>query len=207
MNTLKDVKCVLFDYGNVVSQPQKRLIADQMATLVGLEPDVFEKAYFKERRAYDRGDVEGAEYWRILARRMGIQLDETKFEKLIELDIACWAEVDQRILELAADIKNAGHEIGILSNMPIDQVGAYKKMDSWMGTFDHLFLSAEFRMAKPDAEIYEYVMREAGKTPEEIFFIDDKTENLEVASQIGWQTFLYSSPDDFEALRSKCLGP
>jgi len=206
MNTFKEVKCVLFDYGNVISQPQNKLIADQMATLVGLEADVFENAYFEERRAYDRGDVEGAEYWRILTRRMGILLDETKFGKLVELDVACWAEVDQRILEFAADLKKAGYEIGILSNMPIDQVGAYKKMDSWMGAFDHLFLSAEFRMAKPDAEIYEYVMRQMGKTPEEIFFIDDKTENLEAASQIGWQTFLYSSPDDFETLRSKFLG-
>ncbi len=205
MDTLKEVKCVLFDYGNVISLPQDKRIADQMSALVGLEPDVFEKAYFEERRAYDRGDVDGVEYWRILTRRMGIQLDEATFKKLIELDVACWFKVDERILMLAADLKKAGYEIGILSNMPIDQVAAYKNLDSWMGAFDHLFLSAEFRMAKPDREIYEYVMRETGKTPQEIFFIDDKDENIEAASQIGWQTFFYPSSDVFEALRNKCL--
>ncbi len=205
MNTLKEVKCVLFDYGNVISLPQNKLLADQMAVPFGLEPEVFEKIYFEERSVYDRGDVNGFEYWRILARRIGIELDETTLKRLIELDVACWSEIDERIIKLAADLKNEGYEIGILSNMPIEQVAAYKKLDSWMGAFDHLFLSAEFLMIKPNAAIYEYVMRQTGRAPEEILFIDDKPENLDAASKIGWQTFLYTSPDAFEALRSKCL--
>ena len=44
-------------------------------------------------------------------------------------------------------------------------------------------------LAKPDACIFEEVMRQANILPEETLFIDDLKENCEAAESIGIHTF------------------
>ena len=54
--------------------------------------------------------------------------------------------------------------------------------------FDHVFLSHEMHLAKPDRRIYEQVLKEIGAKGEECLFIDDATSNLEAAASCGIHT-------------------
>ena len=51
--------------------------------------------------------------------------------------------------------------------------------------FDHVFLSCDLHMVKPDRRIYEHVMKVSGVKAEDIIFFDDSARNCEGARQCG----------------------
>ena len=51
--------------------------------------------------------------------------------------------------------------------------------------FDHIFISAELGLAKPDPKIFRYVLDTLKQDPEEIVFIDDFLENVDGAREAG----------------------
>ena len=55
--------------------------------------------------------------------------------------------------------------------------------------FDEIYASHEIHMKKPDPEIYQYVTKKLGVSPERIAFFDDNPECLVPAREIGWKTF------------------
>lgn len=66
--------------------------------------------------------------------------------------------------------------------------------------FEHLFLSYEMHMMKPDEEIYRSVLTTACLCPEETLFIDDSIDNCVAAQKIGIQTFHSTIADDWRDL-------
>ena len=60
--------------------------------------------------------------------------------------------------------------------------------------FDHVFLSQELHLQKPDAEIFKTAIRTLNVNPTETIFIDDNAENTAAASACGLQT-LHAAPD------------
>lgn len=66
--------------------------------------------------------------------------------------------------------------------------------------FEQCFLSQRMHLAKPDACIFEEVMRQANILPEETLFIDDLKENCEAAESIGIHTFQNVKFDDWQTL-------
>lgn len=62
--------------------------------------------------------------------------------------------------------------------------------------FDHLFLSFEMKLAKPQPEFFEEVIRKSGAIPHETLFIDDLTANCEAARAAGLQVIEYQEGAD-----------
>lgn len=63
--------------------------------------------------------------------------------------------------------------------------------------FDGIYLSYELHKAKPDAEVFEYILRDAGIRAEETLFFDDGPGNIEAAAKLGFQTYLVAPQEDF----------
>lgn len=57
-----------------------------------------------------------------------------------------------------------------------------------LSMFDYVFLSYELGYRKPDVEAYEKVEKALKINPNNILFIDDTKENIEMAKQRGWNT-------------------
>lgn len=55
--------------------------------------------------------------------------------------------------------------------------------------FDAFYLSHEINFRKPDAEIYEFVLKKHDLKPEECLFIDDTKENTIAAEALGIHTW------------------
>lgn len=66
--------------------------------------------------------------------------------------------------------------------------------------FEQCFLSQRMHLAKPNARIYEEVIRQANIHPDETLFIDDLKENCEAAEKLGIHTFQNVKFDDWLAL-------
>lgn len=63
--------------------------------------------------------------------------------------------------------------------------------------FEHVFLSQEMHLAKPEKGIFEEVLRQTGYAPEETLFVDDSEENCKAFAELGVQTFTPRHGDDW----------
>lgn len=66
--------------------------------------------------------------------------------------------------------------------------------------FDSCYFSYEMGMVKPDVEIFEALLADAGVKAEECLFLDDGKKNIEQASKLGIQSYLVDVNEDLSFL-------
>jgi FMN phosphatase YigB (HAD superfamily) len=73
-----------------------------------------------------------------------------------------------------------------------------------MDNFTFKTLSAEVKLIKPDAAIYEHTLRGLGVSAEEALFVDDRENNIRAARALGMHAIQFQSiaelKDDLKAL-------
>jgi FMN phosphatase YigB (HAD superfamily) len=91
----------------------------------------------------------------------------------------------------------AGGRLGIMSNTnPIDWGFVTSGRFPFLNRcFEQFTLSYEVRAMKPERAIYEAAVARAGCAASEVFFTDDKPENVEVALAAGLDAVLFTSPE------------
>ena len=52
-------------------------------------------------------------------------------------------------------------------------------------TFEKIYYSSRMQMRKPDAEIFEYVLKENNLSAHETLFIDDSEQHIKGAAKVG----------------------
>lgn len=68
--------------------------------------------------------------------------------------------------------------------------------------FDKCYLSYELGMTKPNNNIFEYLLKDAGVQAGECLFIDDGIKNIETAHAMGFKTRLVTQDESLEFLLS-----
>lgn len=102
--------------------------------------------------------------------------------------------------ELIKYCLSKGLKVGIISNFDSETFKAILKKGHVpaINTIDKhnsslVIISADHDMKKPYAPIFEKACTAAGGKPEECFFIDDLTENVEVAKNLGMHTVQFKA--------------
>ena len=93
-------------------------------------------------------------------------------------------------------LKSFGYKIFLLSNT--NDIHIQVALDRWKklpvtgayNLFNHVFLSQEVGMRKPDDEIFQLVLNELSASPEEVLFVDDSIQHIETANRLGIHTHL-----------------
>lgn len=86
--------------------------------------------------------------------------------------------------ELLAELKGLGYGLYLLSNASARQPEYFDRLPSAQ-YLDGRFVSAFYKLLKPQYVIYETMLREFGLRAEECFFVDDSTANVEGAYCVG----------------------
>ena len=76
---------------------------------------------------------------------------------------------------------------------PKERVEAVKNVMSY---FDIMYESYKLNMRKPEARIYQYILKELNIEPQETVFLDDLGMNLKSARQLGINTIKVIEPND-----------
>ncbi|WP_394748531.1 HAD-IA family hydrolase [Spongiimicrobium salis] len=93
---------------------------------------------------------------------------------------------------------NALHIEKVIENM------TEKRFERFKHCFEQFYLSHEIHYRKPDASIYEFVLRENQLLAQETFFVDDTKENTDAAAKLGIKTWnLAVGHEDIIELKSK----
>ncbi len=93
----------------------------------------------------------------------------------------------------------------IFSNTNDIAVGHIRRKFPFFADFDGYVLSYKVGAMKPNAKIYEALEKMSGRGGAEIFYIDDRLENVQAGAARGWQTVLHETPDATRAALQKFL--
>ncbi len=100
------------------------------------------------------------------------------------------------LLQSLRERREAGEDLRLLflSNMPAPFARTLEQRHAFIQWFDGGIFSADVRLLKPQAEIYQLLERRYRMKPGTTLFIDDHRPNVQTAAALGWQTLHLTDP-------------
>jgi glucose-1-phosphatase len=190
------VSFIYFDLGNVLLAFCHDRMCRQMAQVAGVEEMVIRQALFEGSESlanqwrFERGDLSAEAYYDFFCCQTGTQPDREPLE-LASSDI--FEELKQST-QLVESLAAAGNRLGILSNIgPLHwQFVSDGRFPLIPSAFECTILSYEVRSIKPEPSIYRQAIARAGVPAAEIFFVDDRKNNVAGAHEAGIDAILFT---------------
>ena len=192
------IRAIAFDYGMVLSGPPNSAARTELMRMTGMQEDAFETLYWKDRHAYDRGDMTGLEFWRKFALDAGLRMDEPTLHRLNDCDARMWTTENPVMVRWQQRLRKDGFTTAILSNMGDAALASIERSLQWVQDFDVHIWSFQHRCAKPEAEIYHLLLQRLGTAPEETLFLDDREVNVEAARRMGIRALVFSTTEQLQ---------
>ncbi len=191
--------CVIFDFGGVISHPQRPQFMDEAAAIVGVDVPSLREAYRRYRGDYDRGAFDGPEYWRRVLSDAGSRDQRARIGELIALDTVSWTTINDRVLDAIRGVGGRGYRLAVLSNMPWEIDRYIKGGFAWLEMFETLTFSCEVGAIKPEPAIYAHALERLGLAASECLFVDDTEANVAGALAVGLPSICFRSLAGLEA--------
>ncbi|MBC6460254.1 HAD family hydrolase [Actinomadura sp. HBU206391] len=186
---------IVFDLFGVIARTQTEEARGRIERLAGVTGEPFWAAYWAGRAAYDAGQS-SQEYWMETAARLGVSFSASTVQALVQADLESWTRVDERMVELVAELAGQGRVLGLLSNIIEDLVPMFEGIHGhWLGHFTALTYSCRIGVAKPDPQAYEICARRLGVAPADVLFFDDSERNVVAARETGMTAEVFTSPE------------
>ncbi|TQM32103.1 HAD family hydrolase [Nocardia bhagyanarayanae] len=197
-STARERIAIWSDFGGVLTPPVAETFAAFCAK-TGLAPDPLRRAIAEVTATFGTEDMMlpldtpliGEDEWldlvRAALRRQGVHtevpsLAETWFDG--RKANAQWDDALRRY-------RDAGHFVGMLSNMPPAWEPHWRRMVVAEELFEEIVNSAQVGCRKPDPEIFELAAARAGVEPNRCVLIDDLPQNCAGARSAGWRAVLF----------------
>jgi HAD superfamily hydrolase (TIGR01509 family) len=132
----------------------------------------------------------------------------TGFDGSMEEFAAYFADIFKPIpemVELHAGLRQKNIPTYIFSNTNDLAIRHIRDNFPFFRQFDGYILSYKVGAMKPKAKIYEALEELSGRRGGDIFYIDDRLENVEAGAARGWQIVLHESPEKTQIALEKFL--
>ncbi|MCX2861360.1 HAD family phosphatase [Paucibacter sp. PLA-PC-4] len=190
---------VVFDFGGVLFRwhPASflarvwphRVVDAESGTAVAAE---FFQNYTGDWGAFDQGLIDAATVTDRVATRTGWPHAEVAH---VVRAVPDELQLLPGTVALIQELKQAGHRLFYLSNMPepyANHLERHYPLNEW---FESGLFSGRVKQSKPSAEIYRLAIERFGVAPASCLFLDDHWANIEAARAAGWQALLFSDAD------------
>lgn len=185
-------KNMIFDFGNVIGKFNGMYILKQFCES---EEDcqLLASVVYEKWNELDKGTIDYNEYIEQTIDKIPDRLEDT-----VRTFFRDWPHHLLPIkdtLRFIDELKSRNIPVYLLSNAPThfaDWAASYELLRK----FDGIVFSAPLKMAKPDPEIYEYLFETYKLKPEECFFIDDLSANIETAKKLGMDGIVFTGNID-----------
>jgi glucose-1-phosphatase len=184
------IKIIIFDLGNVLIDIDLNRTIEAFKKL-GVEK--FEDLYTLQKQTrifsdYETGKISTAEFRNLLRPYLKINVSD---EDIDNAWMAMLTYLPEERVRLLKKLKTR-YKLYLLSNTNEMHVAYFEKeADKVFGKnifarlFEKTYYSNEVQMRKPDVEIFQHVIKDAGINPSETLFIDDAEKNVEGARKAG----------------------
>lgn len=106
------------------------------------------------------------------------------------------------------ELRAAGFPLLALSNWAADTFAAVRDDFPFLRHFEHIVLSGEEGVLKPDPAIFRRLLARSGRRADECLFIDDVAANVAAARSLGFDTIQFRTPEELrqQLVRRRILG-
>ena len=151
--------------------------------------DVIRVLTSHESELLDLGEMGKEEYFNYVVRELGLPEEKKALLELSEEHIRYDRELHAYIGEMRERYTTV-----LLSVMPLYVQEFLRSIwQDFEDVFDHVIISSEVHLVKPDVRIFQLALDRAGCAPHEAVFIDDSRENVAAAELLGVKSILYES--------------
>ena len=173
---------LMFDLGGVLYHINLRRTSDCFSLLAGRPVDFSLTAQHAVFDAFERGELDAQAFRSALRDAYGFNASDEEMD-------AAWnallVGLDDRSCGWL-DALSSNHRIILLSNInEIHHRGIADECAGLFSRFEHLFLSYETGHRKPEAEIYQLVLREMNCPASDILYFDDAPQHVATARSLG----------------------
>lgn len=181
------IKTIIFDFGDIFVNLDKPATRRELEKLkIGRFTDSIEK----NNLDYEKGLITSEEFINnYISEYSHLKKDEivTSWNSIL----VDFPEHRYNFIKKLSEEKN--FRLILLSNTNEIHIDWIKEtvpfFNDFKNCFDAFYLSHEINFRKPDAEIYEFVLKKHDLKPEECLFIDDTKENTIAAEALGIHTW------------------
>ncbi len=188
---------LLFDFAGVVFRwHPPSLLARELPHRASTPSDVqqlmaaFFQDYGGDWQEFDRGTIEPELLVERIAARTGLGHDEVR--RVID-GVPRELQPVPETLTLMQRVKQAGHRLYFLSNMPAPYADHLERSHAFLEWFDGGVFSSRAKMVKPDAAIYRHALQRFGARAGESVFLDDHPPNVDAALAEGLHGVLFTN--------------
>ncbi|MFW6171549.1 MAG: HAD family hydrolase [Planctomycetota bacterium] len=201
-------KFFYFDLGNVLLTFDHRTACVQLGTLVGVPPaKVWEVMFASELQTrYEQGLISSRRVYETFCRGCCDSLRNWPTYGQFYLAHSDIFRLHVPLMPIATQLCATGYPLGILSNTCEEHWKHiyHARFPVLARLFPVAVLSYEQGESKPQAGIYETAARRAGVEPKDVFFVDDREDNVAGARQAGLDAVRLHKPQQLAAaLRSR----
>ncbi|MBR9680216.1 MAG: HAD-IA family hydrolase [Candidatus Altiarchaeota archaeon] len=111
-----------------------------------------------------------------------------------------WASLDtknEEVIENLRNLKLKGYQIVLATNQ--EKYRLTRLLDLLGGDlFDDVIASCNIGIKKPSPRFYKKILDRLGVKKQDIFFFDDRVENIEKLTSLGYQAKLFSNLSDLD---------
>ncbi|MGW1456739.1 HAD family hydrolase [Salegentibacter agarivorans] len=181
------IKTIIFDFGDVFINLDKPATMREMNKY---EIEELSESLLNINQQYEKGLISSEEFVKSYQSEY-TQLQTEHFKNSWNAILIDFPEYRYQFLKKLSEEKN--HQLILLSNTNEIHIDWVKEnvpfFEDFKACFDAFYLSHEINFRKPDAEIYEFVLKQHGLKPQECLFIDDTKENTDAAKYLGIHTW------------------
>lgn len=201
---MKKIKNLIIDFGGVLIDLDRQRCIDNFAKLglhhVKAMLDVYHQhGFFLE---HEKGLITSSEFRNEIRKISDVYIPDDKIN-------SAWNSflvgIPSAKLDLLLELRKR-YTVYLLSNTnAIHWEWACQNAFSYKGLsvndfFDKIYLSFELKMAKPDVDIFQYVLNDTNIDAKETFFIDDSAENCATAKTLGIASYAPIAGEDWSHL-------
>ncbi len=195
-STSPPIAAIAFDLGNVLVKVDHLRFCQRLVELAGRHPQEIYAEVFQSglESRYDRGRLSSREFHRRLAARLGSDLPFPRFREMWTEIFDPWEEMEAVVARLARR-----YPLYLLSNTnPLHFRYLRERFAPLLKHFQALILSYRVGSRKPEAAIFQALLREAGLAPARILYIDDNEDFVAAARIHGLTAWTFVSPRDLK---------
>lgn len=186
------IRAVFFDLGGVILRTEFQSPRERLAERVGLTYEELDKIVFASRSSQDAsiGKVSEDDHWKFVARALHRPLKE---RESIHREFFAGDIIDRELIAFIRSLRPR-YGTGLISNA-WDGLRPYMEREKFADSFDHLTISAEVGVMKPDAAIFQYALEQLEVNPKEAVFVDDFAENVAGCEAVGMHGIHFHSAE------------
>ncbi|MFB7166463.1 MULTISPECIES: HAD family phosphatase [Streptomyces] len=186
------ISAVLFDFGGVLTTSLIEAF-EAFGAALGVDPRLPLRLLAKDERSsallveHEEGRLGQREFEDGFAERLRAHGADVQGPGLLSL-MQTGLRPDPAMLDLVAEVRNAGHRVGLLSNSLGDDCYAGFDLESM---FDAVVISGEIGVRKPSRRAYAIACERLGAEPAETVMVDDLEHNIVAARRAGLAGILH----------------